>query len=62
MVCWGGKDELQPCQLVDKQESFQPEALVMTASQEVEGIIQPGPSIPQVTFHIAAFDSQGDRN
>ena len=46
--------------LVDvEQESFQPEALVMTASQEVEGLSSLVHQFPQVTFHIAALTAMG---
>ena len=46
--------------LVDvEQESFQPEALVMTASQEVEGLSSLVHHFPQVTFHIAALTAMG---
>lgn len=48
--------------LVDvEQESFQPEALVMTASQEVEGLSSLVHQFPQVTFHIAALTAMGPK-
>lgn len=48
--------------LVDvEQESFQPEALVMTASQEVEGLTSLVQQFPQVTFHIAALTAMGPK-
>ena len=48
--------------LVDvEQESFQPEALVMTASQEVEGLSNLVHQFPQVTFHIAALTAMGPK-
>lgn len=48
--------------LVDvEQESFQPEALVMTASQEVEGLSRLVHQFPQVTFHIAALTAMGPK-
>ena len=48
--------------LVDvEQESFQPEALVMTASQEVEGLSRLAHQFPQVTFHIAALTAMGPK-
>ena len=48
--------------LVDlDQESFQPEALVMTASQEVEGLSSLVHQFPQVTFHIAALTAMGPK-
>ena len=48
--------------LVDvEQESFQPEALVMTASQEVEGLADLVHDFPQVTFHIAALTAMGPK-
>jgi len=48
--------------LVDvEQESFQPEALVMTASQEVEGLADLVHNFPQVTFHIAALTAMGPK-
>ena len=48
--------------LVDvEQESFQPEALVMTASQEVEGLSILVHQFPQVTFHIAALTAMGPK-
>ena len=48
--------------LVDvEQESFQPEALIMTASQEVEGLSRLVHQFPQVTFHIAALTAMGPK-
>ena len=48
--------------LVDvEQDSFQPEALVMTASQEVEGLSRLVHQFPQVTFHIAALTAMGPK-
>ena len=48
--------------LVDvDQEKFQPEALVMTASQEVEGLSSLVHQFPQVTFHIAALTAMGPK-
>ena len=48
--------------LVDvEQEKFQPEALVMTASQEVEGLSSLVHQFPQVTFHIAALTAMGPK-
>lgn len=48
--------------LVDvDQEKFQPEALVMTASQEVEGLADLVHNFPQVTFHIAALTAMGPK-
>lgn len=48
--------------LVDvEQESFQPEALVMTASQEVAGLSSLVHQFPQVTFHIAALTAMGPK-
>ena len=48
--------------LVDVEEdSFQPEALVMTASQEVEGLSSLVHQFPQVTFHIAALTAMGPK-
>ena len=48
--------------LVDvEQESFQPEALIMTASQEVEGLSSLVHQFPQVTFHIAALTAMGPK-
>lgn len=48
--------------LVDvEQESFQPEALIMTASQEVEGLADLVHDFPQVTFHIAALTAMGPK-
>ena len=48
--------------LVDvEQESFQPEALVMTASQEVEGLSSLVHQFPQVTFHVAALTAMGPK-
>jgi len=48
--------------LVDvEQESFQPEALVMTASQEVEGLSRLAHQFPQVTFHIASLTAMGPK-
>ena len=48
--------------LVDvEQESFRPEALVMTASQEVEGLSSLVHHFPQVTFHIAALTAMGPK-
>ena len=48
--------------LVDvEQESFQPEALVMTASQEVEGLSNLVHQFPQVTFHVAALTAMGPK-
>lgn len=48
--------------LVDvEQESFQPEALVMTASQEVAGLSSLVDQFPQVTFHIAALTAMGPK-
>lgn len=48
--------------LVDvEQESFQPEALVMTASQEVEGLSSLVHQFSQVTFHIAALTAMGPK-
>lgn len=48
--------------LVDvEQESFQPEVLVMTASQEVEGLSSLVHQFPQVTFHIAALTAMGPK-
>ena len=48
--------------LVDvEQESFQPEAMVMTASQEVEGLSSLVHQFPQVTFHIAALTAMGPK-
>ena len=48
--------------LVDvEQESFQPEALVMTASQEVVGLSSLVHQFPQVTFHIAALTAMGPK-
>ena len=48
--------------LVDvEQESFQPEALVMTASQEVAGLSILVHQFPQVTFHIAALTAMGPK-
>ena len=48
--------------LVDvEQDSFQPEALVMTASQEVEGLSSLVHQFPQVTFHIAALTAMGPK-
>lgn len=48
--------------LVDvDQEKFQPEALVMTASQEVEGLANLVHDFPQVTFHIAALTAMGPK-
>ena len=48
--------------LVDlDQEKFQPEALVMTASQEVEGLADLVHDFPQVTFHIAALTAMGPK-
>ena len=44
-----------------EQESFQPEALVMTASQEVEGLSSLVHQFPQVTFHIAALTAMGPK-
>ena len=44
-----------------EQESFQPEALVMTASQEVEGLADLVHNFPQVTFHIAALTAMGPK-
>ena len=44
-----------------EQESFQPEALVMTASQEVEGLSDLVHDFPQVTFHIAALTAMGPK-
>ena len=43
------------------QEKFQPEALVMTASQEVEGLANLVHDFPQVTFHIAALTAMGPK-
>ena len=43
------------------QEKFQPEALVMTASQEVEGLADLVHDFPQVTFHIAALTAMGPK-
>ena len=48
--------------LVDvDQEKFQPEALIMTASQEVEGLADLVHNFPQVTFHIAALTAMGPK-
>ena len=48
--------------LVDvEQEKFQLEALVMTASQEVEGLSSLVHQFPQVTFHIAALTAMGPK-
>ena len=48
--------------LVDvDQEKFQPEALIMTASQEVEGLADLVHDFPQVTFHIAALTAMGPK-
>ena len=48
--------------LVDvDQEKFQPEALVMTASQEVEGLADLVHDFPQVIFHIAALTAMGPK-
>ena len=48
--------------LVDvEQESFQPEALVMTASQEVAGLSILVHQFPQVTFHVAALTAMGPK-
>ena len=44
-----------------EQESFQPEALVMTASQEVAGLSILVHQFPQVTFHIAALTAMGPK-
>ena len=44
-----------------EQESFQPEALVMTASQEVAGLSSLVHQFPQVTFHIAALTAMGPK-
>jgi hypothetical protein len=43
------------------QEKFQPEALVMTASQEIEGLADLVHDFPQVTFHIAALTAMGPK-
>lgn len=43
------------------QEKFQPETLVMTASQEVEGLADLVHDFPQVTFHIAALTAMGPK-
>ena len=43
------------------QEKFQPEALVMTASQEVEGLADLVHDFPQVSFHIAALTAMGPK-
>ena len=43
------------------QEKFQPEALIMTASQEVEGLADLVHDFPQVTFHIAALTAMGPK-
>ena len=43
------------------QEKFQPEVLVMTASQEVEGLANLVHDFPQVTFHIAALTAMGPK-
>ena len=43
------------------QEKFQQEALVMTASQEVEGLADLVHDFPQVTFHIAALTAMGPK-
>ena len=48
--------------LVDvEHESFQPEALVMTASQEVVGLSSLVHQFPQVTFHVAALTAMGPK-
>ena len=48
--------------LVDvDQEKLQPEALIMTASQEVEGLEDLVHDFPQVTFHIAALTAMGPK-
>ena len=48
--------------LVDvEREIFQLEALVMTASQEVEGLSSLVHRFPQVTFHIAALTAMGPK-
>ena len=48
--------------LVDvDQEKFQPEVLVMTASQEVEGLADLVHDFPQVIFHIAALTAMGPK-
>ena len=48
--------------LVDvDQEKLQPEALIMTASQEVEGLADLVHDFPQVTFHIAALTAMGPK-
>ena len=48
--------------LVDvDQEKFKPEALIMTASQEVEGLAYLVHNFPQVTFHIAALTAMGPK-
>ena len=44
-----------------EQESFQPEVLVMTASQEVEGLSDLVHDFPQVNFHIAALTAMGPK-
>ena len=43
------------------QEKFQPEALIMTASQEVEGLADLVHDFPQVNFHIAALTAMGPK-
>ena len=47
---------------VDLEEvSFQPQALIMTASQEVKGLSNLVDQFPQVTFHIAALTAMGPK-
>lgn len=41
--------------------SFQPQALIMTASQEVKGLSNLVDQFPQVTFHIAALTTMGPK-
>ena len=41
--------------------SFQPQVLVMTASQEVKGLSNLVDQFPQVTFHIAALTTMGPK-